>query len=120
MRLAELGSEAAHTGKSLLGICMESSEDCSEFTYMIGVELLDGEGQEGLQTAVIPAASWAVFESVGAMPAAIQELNWRIYAEWFPAAGYEQDGGIDLEVYPHGDADSPDYRCEVWIPVKMK
>nr|WP_282433322.1 GyrI-like domain-containing protein [Desulfosporosinus sp. FKA] len=43
----------------------------------------------------------------------------RVYSKWFPATGYHQDCCAPrLEVYPEGDKNSPDYRCEYWVPIK--
>jgi AraC family transcriptional regulator len=52
------------------------------------------------------------------MPASIQEVETRIYSEWLPATGYQIAEAPELEVYPVGDVSAPDYKCEVWIPVK--
>lgn len=35
-----------------------------------------------------------------------------------PATGYQHDCAPEIEVYPKGDMYSPDYKCEIWIPVK--
>lgn len=68
----------------------------------------------------VPATTWAIFECIGSMPNAIQELQKRIIAEWLPTSGYEYADAPDIEVYPEGDTSSPDYRCEVWLPVIKK
>lgn len=88
------------------------------FTYMIGVEETTDSLPEGYVSVPIPAATWAVFESIGQLPEAIQDITRRIFSEWFPATGYEHDCAPELEVYPEGDIYSPNYKCEVWIPVK--
>jgi len=88
------------------------------FTYMIGVEKIKDPLPKGYASVTIPAATWAVFESVGSLPEAIQDVTRRIFSEWFPATGYQHDCAPELEVYPVGNIYSPDYRCEVWIPVK--
>jgi len=74
----------------------------------------------GFQILDIPAASWAVFPCVGPMPDSIQNLWKRIYSEWLPTSGYELVPGYDLEMYSQGDVDSPDYKSEIWLPVKRK
>lgn len=117
-QLQELEDSNAVTGEALLGICLDYDPEEHAFTYFIGVENTKGTVPEGLAERAMPAATWAVFESVGAMPEAIQNLSKRIYTEWFPATGYERAGEFDMEVYPPGDVDSEDYRCQVWIPVK--
>ncbi|MCZ8514420.1 GyrI-like domain-containing protein [Paenibacillus filicis] len=103
--------------KELLGICTDMQHDKEQFTYLIAVEAGAGAAEEGLISRSIPAASWAVFPSVGPLPGAIQSVWARIYQEWFPATGYEHGEGPELEVYPLGDIASEDYRCEVWVPV---
>ncbi|GAA0077349.1 AraC family transcriptional regulator [Clostridium sp. CTA-5] len=100
----------------VLGICKDFAKD--EFNYMIGVEEIKDKLPKGYVSAIIPAATWAVFESVGALPEAIQDLNRRIFTEWLPSTGYQHACAPEIEVYPEGDMYSSDYRCEIWIPVK--
>ncbi len=103
-----------------LGICMDFDETQESFTYMIAVRHTPNSVPEGLEERTIPAATWAVFESIGPMPDAIQKVWKRIFSEWFPATEYEHAEGPQLEVYPMTDASAADYRCEVWIPVVVK
>ncbi|WP_373844779.1 effector binding domain-containing protein [Clostridium sp.] len=100
----------------VLGICKDFGKD--EFNYMIGVEEIKDTLPKGYISASIPAATWAVFESVGALPEAIQDLTRRIFTEWLPSTGYQHDCAPELEVYPVGDTSSANYRCEIWIPIK--
>nr|WP_312890833.1 effector binding domain-containing protein [Clostridium thailandense] len=90
-------------------MCKDFGKD--EFNYMIGVEEIKDNLPEGYVSAIIPAATWAVFESVGALPEAIQDLTRRIFTEWLPSTGYQHDCAPELEVYPLGDSTLPDYRC---------
>lgn len=122
---AELNKVAAQTltigpQGTLIGSCLNYNPQTHIFTYLIGTETDLEQAPPGLDLVEIPPMAWAVFESVGAMPEAIQNLNKRIYSEWFPTTGYQRDGEYDMEVYPWGDTTSPDYRCEVWIAVKAK
>ncbi len=123
-RLEKMSGKNAVTGVSKLGVCIESSADLKEFTYLIGVENTEGNMKggipEGFTQKEIPAASWVIFESIGSMPDAIQNLNKRIYSEWFPSTGFERDGDLDIEVYPPGNVNDINYRCEIWIPIKRK
>jgi len=107
-------------GGELFGICMNDYEnEC--FTYLIAREKTkDIELPEGAEEFTVPAATWAVFESVGPMPGAIQKVWERIYSEWFPSTGYEQANAPQLELYPEGDASKDDYKCEIWIPIVKK
>ena len=101
----------------MFGICMDFSPNQEEFTYFIGVKPQHGEDPGTFIETEIPASTWAVFESVGAMPNAIQNVWKRIFSEWFPATAYEHAEGPELEVYPAGNPYDGQYRCEVWIPI---
>jgi len=117
-RLAGLSTDG-----NVLGVIADMTPGSDEFTYLIAAEIEDAaraQGQDGFVTRTIPAATWAVFTSVGPLPGAIQDVFRRIYQEWFPATGYEHAAGAELEVYPAGDTASADYRCEVWVPIVKK
>jgi AraC family transcriptional regulator len=104
-------------GELCLGVCLDMKPETGDFTYMIAVkadaDLASGE----LDVREVPASTWAIFTSIGPMPDAIQSLFGRIFSEWFPATGYEHSGGPEIEAYTEGDTSSPDYRCEIWIPI---
>lgn len=101
----------------VFGLCMDFEANYEAFTYMIAVED-NGTVLEDFCIAEVPAARWAVFESIGPIPSAIQKVWERIYSEWFPATAYQQEEGPQLEVYPVGNITDPDYTCEIWIPIK--
>ncbi|WP_195573866.1 AraC family transcriptional regulator [Paenibacillus sp. 1001270B_150601_E10] len=116
-RLCELSPES-----SMYGICMHMDMDTRFFDYMIAVDTPAACADElkPFDTEEIPAATWAIFTSVGPMPDAVQKTWQRVFQEWLPATGYEHTGGPELEVYLPGDPAAADYRCEVWIPVMKK
>jgi AraC family transcriptional regulator len=101
----------------LLGVstCMNGKD----FDYYIAAAT-DKDTPEELTEYIVPSCTWAVFECVGAMPSAIQELQKRIVTEWLPTSGYEYANAPDIEVYFEGNQQSPDYRCEVWLPITRK
>lgn len=68
----------------------------------------------------LPAAAYAVFECVGAVPDAMQHIQERILSEWLPAWGYEYAPAPDIEVYSMGGWHAPSYSSEVWLPVLQK
>lgn len=105
-------------GDALLGICFEPGD--KEFPYAIGVANSKAQAGEGYSAETIPAHTWVIFKCTGAMPDAIQMLWRRIYTEFFPGSEYQPCGDLDIEVYPDGDTDSPDYKSEIWIPVEKK
>lgn len=105
---------------AIVGICFENSTKDNEFPYAIGVAYKDGDVLDGLSVEKIPAHTWVIFECVGAMPTALQDLLHKVYSEFFPTSDFQPCGGFDIEVYPDGDIQSPQYKCEIWISVEKK
>lgn len=101
----------------VLGVstCMNGKD----FDYYIAVST-QSETPEGFADYVVPECTWAIFECIGPMPAAIQTLQKRIVAEWLPSSGYEYANAPDIEVYLEGNQQAEDYKCEVWLPVVKK
>lgn len=101
----------------LLGVsaCMNGRD----FDYYIAVAT-DREMPDKMVEYTVPECTWAVFECIGAMPTAIQELQKRIVTEWLPTSGYEYANAPDIEVYFEGDQQADDYKCEVWLPITKK
>lgn len=101
----------------LLGVstCMNGRD----FDYYIAVASSQ-PAKEGMAEYEVPACTWAIFDCVGPMPYAVQELQKRVVTEWLPTSGYEYADAPDIEVYPDGDQQSADYRCQVWLPITKK
>jgi AraC family transcriptional regulator len=106
------------TGSQSLGISM-CRAGAEEFTYAIGMEARVGTDIKDFEIIHVPATRWAIFDSIGPMPDAIQEVTRRIFSEWFPATGYAHPE-YELEVYLPGDPGSKNYHCQVWIHVNEK
>jgi len=68
----------------------------------------------------VPATTWAVFESTGSAPEAVQDTWARIFAEWFPSSNYQLAEGPELLWFESKDFTAPNFRAEIWIPVKAK
>ncbi|MDR3644782.1 MAG: AraC family transcriptional regulator [Clostridia bacterium] len=102
----------------VMGICANFQK--SRFDYYMAAAYKGGKIPAGMETLEIPKFTWAVFEAVGPMPDAIQDIWKRIYSEWFPAGEYEEAGGPEIEVYEKGDMSEPEYKSYVWIPVIKK
>ncbi len=120
-RLAKLASMMGKQPLGMLGVsaCGEPCSDNIKFDYYIAVST-DQAVPEGMEEFTVPAATWAVFPCIGPMPAAIQEMQKRIAAEWLPSSGYEYGMAPDIEVYCEEDGTREDTRSEVWIPVVKK
>ena len=102
----------------ILGVCSMES-DGKEFDYYIAAATTK-EVSDEFCIYIVPETLWAIFECIGAMPNAIQELEKRIVTEWLPTSRYEYSNGPDIEVYPEGDINSPIYKSEVWLPIQKK
>lgn len=101
----------------VLGVstCMNSNN----FDYYIACAT-DQDAPANTVEYQVPAATWAIFECIGPMPGAIQDMQKRVISEWLPASGYEYADAPDIEVYPEGDTGSPDYKTEIWLPIIKK
>lgn len=100
----------------LLGICYNSGDG---FDYLIGVQK-DKELMGTFDEVHVPKSLWAIFESRGPLPNAIQKVWKMIDTEFFPNDLYNRAALPELEVYVDGDTSSEDYYCEVWIPIQHK
>lgn len=115
----ELEKDCSSLG--LIGVCMDFDSTQEKLTYFICTEKNRQDLPSDWEEKIIPASTWAVFESIGAMPDAIPKTWDRIFSEWFPSTGYEHAGGPELEVYSKpGSIRSENYCCEVWIPIVKK
>lgn len=106
--------------KELTGACIMDDLKATVFTYAAAGLFESPFEAPGFTTWTVGPQTWAIFEVVGQMPQSIQEVWQRIFAEWFPATGFEHANAPELEIYPPGDTTAPDYRCEIWIPVVKK
>lgn len=98
-----------------LSTCMDSRN----FDYFVAVAS-DKECPANMDEYIVPECTWAVFECIGAMPDAMQNLQKRIVTEWLPSSGYEYANAPDIEVYFEGNQTAADYKCEAWLPIIKK
>ncbi len=68
----------------------------------------------------VDAHTWAVFESVGPFPETLQDIWGRIYSEWFPTSEYEAVNGPEIVWHESPDTTNPNYKSEIWIPIRKK
>ena len=115
--LYKYATESGMFGGAFIGVCVEDTNK-SEVTYAIGVEYNGADITDELNVEQIPACTWAIFESIGPMPTAFQDLLYKVYSEFFPTSEYHPCGSLDIQVYPNGDMHSPQYKCELWIPIE--
>jgi AraC family transcriptional regulator len=108
------------------GLCMEADMETGEFNYVIGLEMPEGAViPEGLYTATVPAATYAVFTTPPSdgpgFVSSIQNTWGYIYEEWFPESGYEYAPGCaDYELYDERCMPESGKQIDIAIPVVKK
>ncbi|MEV6205822.1 AraC family transcriptional regulator [Kitasatospora sp. NPDC051914] len=71
---------------------------------------------EGLDALPVPAGTWAVFDSSGPFPQALQYM-WRdVFTQWFPSNPYESRPGPEI-LSTRLSPDGAHADAELWIPV---
>lgn len=94
------------------GLCVCTSSESDEFSYILGVEVCDFNNvMDDMCKLEVPEATYAMFTTPavadGDFVSSI-EGTWKyILEEWFPTSGYEiDDSKLDFEFY--------DERCHPW------
>ncbi|WP_438483882.1 AraC family transcriptional regulator [Streptomyces sp. S186] len=93
-----------------------SRAEGTELDYYHGV-VTRAEAPEDMDVLAVPAGAWAVFESSGPFPQALQCL-WRdVFTQWFPSNPYRSRPGPEiLRVSLSDDRTQAD--AALWIPVE--
>lgn len=94
-------------------------EEQGELDHYLGVAT-NGEDNHNFEELRVSAGTWAVFEAVGPFPQTLQNVWGRVYSEWFPSSGYEAAEGPEILWNESPDTQNPNYRSEIWIPVRKK
>ncbi|MEH1168356.1 AraC family transcriptional regulator [Micromonospora sp. CPCC 205539] len=88
----------------------------TELDYWHGV-VTGAEPPTDLDALPVSAGSWAVFETSGAFPQAVQYL-WRdVFTQWFPSNPYRSRPGPEISRV-RVSADGSQAEAELWIPVE--
>jgi AraC family transcriptional regulator len=94
----------------------DSREEGTELDYYHGV-VTSAAAPEDMDTLTVPAGTWAVFESSGAFPQALQYL-WRdVFTQWFPSNPYRSRPGPEI-LRARVSQDGTGADAELWIPVE--
>jgi len=94
-------------------------EEKGELDHYIGAATTN-EARDGFAQLEVSASTWAVFTAIGPFPSALQEIWGRIYSEWFPSSEYELSEGPEMLWNEQKDVASPQFKSEIWIPIKKK
>ncbi len=101
----------------ILGICTNFKDN--QLDYYIASSS-EAEVPGDMEELIVPSGLWVVFECIGPIPSAIQDVWKRICTEWFPSSGYDHSGGAEIEWYSDGDGGTDEYVSEIWIPIVKK
>ena len=103
-------------GVGMFAICDEKD---GFFEYWIAGLYKGGEVPDGFKLYTFPESEWAMFSTKGPLPNSLQELNTKVWQEWYPNEGQKHmgNGKAMLEVYSAGNMQSTDYECGIWVPI---
>ena len=115
------------TNSVTLGISrVEQDPARREFFYMIAIE--GGELyrqppnclEADLETYLVPASQWAVFECRGQVPDSIVRSEIYAFTQWLPASEFVHAPAPEMEVYYPGSGQDDQYYCEFWLPIQRQ
>ncbi|GGX93356.1 AraC family transcriptional regulator [Streptomyces hiroshimensis] len=93
-----------------------SRAEGTELDYYHGV-VTGADVPADLDALTVPAGTWAVFESSGPFPQALQYL-WRdVFTQWFPSNPYQSRPGPEI-LRTRLSQDAAHADAELWIPVE--
>lgn len=94
----------------------DSRAEGTELDYYHGV-VTRAAVPEDMDALTVPAGTWAVFESSGPFPQALQYL-WRdVFTQWFPSNPYRSRPGPEI-LRTRLSQDAAQADAELWIPVE--
>ncbi|MEV8393706.1 MULTISPECIES: AraC family transcriptional regulator [unclassified Streptomyces] len=121
LRLEELGELSDQEPRGIVAVSddlAESRAEGTELDYLHGV-VTEAAAPEGMATLTVPAGTWAVFESSGEFPRALQYL-WRdVYTQWFPSNPYRSVPGPEI-LRTRLSEDGTRADAELWIRVERE
>ncbi|GLZ30236.1 AraC family transcriptional regulator [Lentzea sp. NBRC 105346] len=90
----------------------------TELDYFHGV-VTNHNAPDDMESVTVPAGTWAVFESEGEFPHALQYM-WRdVFTEWFPSNPYRTAPGPEI-LRTTLSADGTRAEAELWIKVERE
>lgn len=94
----------------------ENREEGTELDYYHAV-VTNAAPPGDMESLTVSAGTWAVFESSGPVPQAIQYL-WRdVFTQWFPSNPYQSRPGPEI-LRTRLSGDGTEAEAELWIPVQ--
>jgi AraC family transcriptional regulator len=119
--MRRVGALSDQAPKGIVGVSDNidpSRAEGTELDYYHGV-VTGAAPPEDLDALTVPAGTWAVFESSGPFPQALQHL-WRdVYTQWFPSNPYQSRPGPEI-LRTRLTPDAAQADAELWIPVERR
>ncbi|HOO96827.1 MAG TPA: GyrI-like domain-containing protein [Caldisericia bacterium] len=119
-RYGEISKESILGGCNVWGVCIASEDyKCGDdFNYLAAVEVkTDTPAPSGMETQVVPAGKWMVFEHRGALDTLHQTYD-AIHSKLLPESGMKFEM-TELELYDERfKMGSPDSVMEIWVKIK--
>jgi len=114
-RIGTLSDQEPH-GALNVSDALDSVEEGAELDYWYAAAS-GAAAPADLDTLEVPSGTWAVFESSGPFPQALQYL-WRdVYTQWFPSNPYQSRPGPSISRSDISE-DGATADAELWIPVE--
>jgi AraC family transcriptional regulator len=115
-RLEELSDQDPRGIVGVSDDLAESRAEGTELDYYHGV-VTSAAAPEDTQSLTVAAGTWAVFDSSGEFPLALQYL-WRdVFTQWFPSNPYRSRPGPEI-LRTQLSPDRTTAEAELWIPVE--
>ncbi|MCQ2079670.1 MAG: GyrI-like domain-containing protein [archaeon] len=100
------------------GACISTCNDTVE--HLVGGIFDEGTIPQDMQVFRVPEGDWAVFSATGPACETMDDLQRRVWTEWYPEVGILLTPCGDATIEHYGDRDSPDCRCELWVMVRRR
>ena len=104
------------------GVCIDDIGN-GKFRYIIAGKYIGGDIPDRMTVYEFPKSDWAIFDCIGPIPEAFQNLNTKIFKEWLPNnPEYKLSLNANIEWYDFDNAvkNNPNYHSAIWIPVMKK
>lgn len=86
---------------------------------MIAIEKPEQDTDPVLESYLVPASTWAVFECRGKIPDSIVASEMYAFTQWLPGSEFVHAHAPEMEVYLEGSNDE-NYYSEFWLPITRK
>jgi len=107
------------------GICFDDPDNRESFKYMIADNYNPAIEYPDFEFTYIEEQEWLVFTVIGSCPQKLQEMNYKIWKEFFPNEKFVLTNNIAIEYYTDPNKyekgmKDDNYYCEIWVAATSK